>query len=1394
MPLQQSSSPRSFRAFLSAVVFVTTAISTTAIAMAAANSLPWDEPHFSSDARTFYDAASSVHAPGGADVLVLDEEEKYSFDSDGRQVYTHYLVYKVLTQKGAESWDSIGVRWEPWHDQRPAVKARVITSDYEVHDLGDKAISDAPATDEANETYGDRRVLRAPLPAIAPGAVVEEERTVRESSPFFSAGSVSRIYVGRSVPVQRTRLVLEAPSSLPMHYEIHLLPDVHPQRREADGRVTVDFEIGPMDALEDEEPLFPSDVPAYPSVTFSMGESWKRIAGEYSRIVDRQIAGVDVKGLVGKLTGGQATGEARTPAIVEYLNHNVRYTGVEFGENSIIPHSPAETLKQKYGDCKDKSALLVTMLRAAGIPAWVALLDAGSDEDIAGNLPGMGMFNHAIVYVPGPPELWIDATDEYARLGQLPSGDQGRFALVAREENNTLVRTPVSASAQNLVVEKREFTLMENGPARVVEVTEPHGSFESQYRSFYADKDNDERKKGLTEYVKEQYLAEKLDRMERSDPRDFSKQFQLTLETQKARRGITELSTAVAAIRLEALFDRLPQELRQREPEETKDSDPAAKPKKKRTADYQLRLAYVTEWQYTIIPPAGFRPKPLPQNAKMNAGPAVLTEEFSADPSGTVHALLRFDTVKSRLTVAEANDMRDQIVRWKEAEATLIYFEPTAQALLKEGKVREGFQAYRDLIALHPKEAVHHLQMADALLQAGLGDAAREHARQAAKLDPQSALAQQTLANVLEYDLVGRKFRPGSDYTGAEAAFRAAQKLDPDDNAITGNLAILLEYNQEGRRYGVGAPLKQAVEQYRRLKREQLEKLGLRNNPAFALFYAGEFAEAEQSGKAQNPQLNALIVASEAALNGSQAALNEANKRTSGDDARKQTLKTAGEMLMSVRNYPPAADLMEAGAAGDTASRTAGLAAILRKARHHEDIVPTPDAAGTAVRVFLMLAEPNLTQEKLLALSSRNARKVMSETDADETKQSLQSGRVFRRMIGRSGSSPDVAMDIVLQAMEVKVEGADATGYRAKVKVPGGKNLTFFVVKEDGAYKLLDSSEKPNAIGLEVLDRIAAGNLDGARILLDWLREEQHLAGGDDPLAGEAFARMWTKGKDSDAAGMKLVAAAILVQTKATAKDGVDILEAARGQAGSDGAKLNIALALLTGYWNLDQNDKLLAIASELAQEYPESRRVFLNQSAALRALGRFEEADRVAQVRLTRLPDDIEALRASMHSAVSRGDYALAYERAQAAVKSEKSEAVDKNNLAWASLFKGSVGQEDVEAALSAVQANQNSGNALHTLGCVYTEAGKTREAREVLVQAMDLENLDEPNEAFWYAFGRIAEQYGERETAIANYNRVTKPKKAVQIPWSPYWLAQNRLKAMAATDSGKQTHSGAD
>ena len=91
--------------------------------------------------------------------------------------------------------------------------------------------------------------------------------------------------------------------------------------------------------------------------------------------------------------------------ILDYVDRVVRYTGIEFGEAAIVPHNPAETLALKYGDCKDKATLLVAMLRAAGIPSYVALLNAGSRLDVPSDLPGMGLFDHAIVYVPGKPAL-----------------------------------------------------------------------------------------------------------------------------------------------------------------------------------------------------------------------------------------------------------------------------------------------------------------------------------------------------------------------------------------------------------------------------------------------------------------------------------------------------------------------------------------------------------------------------------------------------------------------------------------------------------------------------------------------------------------------------------------------------------------------------------------------------------------------------------------------------------------------------------------------------------------------------------------------------------------------------------------------------------------------------
>ena len=212
---------------------------------------------------------SESAAPEGTNVAELDDEEAYSFDASGRGLYTEYTVYKVLTQQGAEGWSSISVTWEPWHQERPAVRIRVITPDYVVHDLDLKTLTDAPARDEQSNIYSDRRVIRGPLPAVAPGSVVKQQIVVRENTPYFSAGTVGRYFFGRvSVPVRHSRFAIEAPSSVSLHYMMQLLPDLQPQKTESDGRVRIVFERGAIDSLETADSYLPADMPAYPSVAF----------------------------------------------------------------------------------------------------------------------------------------------------------------------------------------------------------------------------------------------------------------------------------------------------------------------------------------------------------------------------------------------------------------------------------------------------------------------------------------------------------------------------------------------------------------------------------------------------------------------------------------------------------------------------------------------------------------------------------------------------------------------------------------------------------------------------------------------------------------------------------------------------------------------------------------------------------------------------------------------------------------------------------------------------------------------------------------------------------------------------------------------------------------------
>ena len=127
------------------------------------------------------------------------------------------------------------------------------------------------------------------------------------------------------------------------------------------------------------------------------------------------------------------------------------------------------------------------------------------------------MFDHAIVYVPGTPDYWIDATDEFARLGEIDEANQSRWALIASPDTTALKMIPEGRSKENLTVETREIFLPPFGDARVIETTEVQGAGTSGFRQYYSSRDQKVIKEGLEAYVKEEFSSEGFKKWETAD-------------------------------------------------------------------------------------------------------------------------------------------------------------------------------------------------------------------------------------------------------------------------------------------------------------------------------------------------------------------------------------------------------------------------------------------------------------------------------------------------------------------------------------------------------------------------------------------------------------------------------------------------------------------------------------------------------------------------------------------------------------------------------------------------------------------------------------------------------------------------------------------------------------
>ena len=370
----------------------------------------------------------------------------------------------------------------------------------------------------------------------------------------------------------------------------------------------------------------------------------------------------------------------------------IRYTGVEFGESSIMPARPDETLKRRFGDCKDKSTLLVAMLRAAGFDAHVALLDTGFGPDPDPDLPGIDLFDHAIVFVGGEPPVWIDATAEYLRVGDLPAAVAGRLALVASAASTTLQRIPETPASRHRIEHARDYFLVERGRGRVVETISPEGGFEGDYRERYSTMDEGEVKKAIDDYVKRVYKARAPGEIRRTASTDFSKPFTLSFEGKETEVGETFADASTVRFPPADFVDRLENEL----PAEKKDKDAADGEAKTapRTLPFRLREAFVDIWTTRVHPPPGFVPGEAPQVEDTHVGPVHFTRAVESAPDGAITFRATLDTGDRLVwTPQELADVRAWIAKVRSGETVQLVFEQAGYKALRAGQLQEAVRS-----------------------------------------------------------------------------------------------------------------------------------------------------------------------------------------------------------------------------------------------------------------------------------------------------------------------------------------------------------------------------------------------------------------------------------------------------------------------------------------------------------------------------------------------------------------------------------------------------------------------------------------------------------------------------------------------------------------------------
>lgn len=377
---------------------------------------------------------ASKDADGSIDYLLLDRQE-----SAARQEYYQREVAEIVTAAGAQEGSTLSVVYDPSFQTLTLHHVRVRRAGEVSSRLSRQAVHLL-----RRETSLESQMLDGSLTAsmlledVRPGDRIDWAYTVKGRNPVFAGRFSDEFALGWAVPVKRVRVRILCPPSLDLRWRV-LGGSSEPRVRAAGEEVEYTWQLQEVPAVAPEDRTPPWHVTA-PWLQVTEYRDWGQLASWAASLYPPAALPAEMERLADGWMRQHAFPADRAQAALEWVQQNIRFVGIELGAGSHRPRSPATVAAKRFGDCKDKSYLLCTLLGRMRIMAEPVLVNTWSCRLVADMLPLPSAFNHVVTRLRiGDRDILVDPTLAFQRgaLAQRTMPDYG-YGLVVAEGSREL--------------------------------------------------------------------------------------------------------------------------------------------------------------------------------------------------------------------------------------------------------------------------------------------------------------------------------------------------------------------------------------------------------------------------------------------------------------------------------------------------------------------------------------------------------------------------------------------------------------------------------------------------------------------------------------------------------------------------------------------------------------------------------------------------------------------------------------------------------------------------------------------------------------------------------------------------------------------------------------------